>query len=167
MKKLLNHRLFLINSWSFDLAYVCETVYDIKDSKDTLYLSVYFTLSVDILSKQIFSFKFIKCLIQFSIKYCGYYQNDRILITYTSLRNNNDDKDTDSSYWHRRNTDKIWSCAIKSNQTSIENVQEEAQSHDIAITKTCLFKYAENFTNKKWKFSDKKNLIFFIFLLKA
>ena len=25
------------------------------------------------------------------------------------------------------------------------------------ITKTCLFKYTENFTNKKWKFSDKKN----------
>ena len=30
-----------------------------------------------------------------------------------------------------------------------------------------LFKYTENFTNKKGKFSDKKNLIFFIFLLKT
>ena len=28
-------------------------------------------------------------------------------------------------------------------------------------------KYAENFTTKKWKFSDKKILIFFIFLLKT
>ena len=28
------------------------------------------------------------------------------------------------------------------------------------ITKTCLFKYIENFTSKNWKFSDKK-LIFF------
>ena len=25
------------------------------------------------------------------------------------------------------------------------------------ITKTCLFKYTEHFTTKKWKFSDKKN----------
>ena len=31
------------------------------------------------------------------------------------------------------------------------------------ITKTCLFKYTENFTTKKWKFSDKK----FIFLPKT
>ena len=116
MKKLLNHRLFLINSWSFDLVYVCETVFDIKDSKVLLYLSVYFTLSVDILTKQIFSFKFIKCLIQFSIKYCSYYQKDRILITYTSLRNSNYDKDIDSSFWHRRNADKSWSCAIQPNK---------------------------------------------------
>ena len=35
------------------------------------------------------------------------------------------------------------------------------------ITKTRLFKYIENFTSKNWKFSDKKNLIFFIFLLKT
>ena len=34
------------------------------------------------------------------------------------------------------------------------------------ITKTCLFKYTENFTTKKWKFTDKKSIIFFIFLLK-
>ena len=36
----------------------------------------------------------------------------------------------------------------------------------LIITKTCLFKYTENFTTKKWKFSDKKILIFFTFLLK-
>ena len=30
------------------------------------------------------------------------------------------------------------------------------------ITKTCLFKYTEDFTNKKWKFSDKKSDIFHI-----
>ena len=35
------------------------------------------------------------------------------------------------------------------------------------ITKTCLSKYTENFTTKKGKFSDKKILIFFIFLLKT
>ena len=35
------------------------------------------------------------------------------------------------------------------------------------ITKTRLFKYTENFTKKKWKFSDKKILIFFTFLLKT
>ena len=31
------------------------------------------------------------------------------------------------------------------------------------ITKTCLFKYTENFTTKKWKFSDKKILYFTYF----
>ena len=31
------------------------------------------------------------------------------------------------------------------------------------ITKTCLFKYTENFITKKWKFSDKKILIYFHF----
>ena len=34
------------------------------------------------------------------------------------------------------------------------------------ITKTCLFKYTENFTTKN-EVLDKKNLIFFIFLLKT
>ena len=38
---------------------------------------------------------------------------------------------------------------------------------ELYITKTCLFKYTENFITKKWKFSDKKNLIFFKFLLKT
>ena len=36
-----------------------------------------------------------------------------------------------------------------------------------SITKTCLFKYTENFTTKKRNFSDKKTLIFFLFLLKT
>ena len=35
------------------------------------------------------------------------------------------------------------------------------------ITKTRLFKYTENLTAKTQKFSDKKNLIFFLFLLKT
>ena len=35
-----------------------------------------------------------------------------------------------------------------------------------AITKTRLFKYTENFTTKNDNFSDKKILIFFIFLHK-
>ena len=34
------------------------------------------------------------------------------------------------------------------------------------ISKTRLFNYIENFTTKNWKFSDKNNDIFFIFLLK-
>ena len=37
----------------------------------------------------------------------------------------------------------------------------------LGITKTCLFKYTENFTTKKWKFSDEKFWYFFIFLLKT
>ena len=35
------------------------------------------------------------------------------------------------------------------------------------ITKTCLYKYTENFTTKNWNFSDENNLIVFIFLLKT
>ena len=31
-----------------------------------------------------------------------------------------------------------------------------------SITKTCLFKYTENFTTKKWKFSDKNSDIFHV-----
>ena len=37
----------------------------------------------------------------------------------------------------------------------------------IFIPKTRLYKYTEKFTTKNWKFSDKKILIFFIFLLKT
>ena len=36
----------------------------------------------------------------------------------------------------------------------------------ISITKTCLFKYTENFTTKTWKFSDKKFWYFFYFCSK-
>ena len=36
----------------------------------------------------------------------------------------------------------------------------------VLITKTRLFKYTENFTTKKWKFSDKKFLYFTYFLSK-
>ena len=32
----------------------------------------------------------------------------------------------------------------------------------LTITKTCLFKYTENFTTKQWKFSDKNSDIFHI-----
>ena len=37
----------------------------------------------------------------------------------------------------------------------------------LAITKTSLFKYTENFTTKKWKFLDKYSNISFKFLLKT
>ena len=36
----------------------------------------------------------------------------------------------------------------------------------LCITKTCLFKYNENFTTKKWKFSDKKFWYFSYFCSK-
>ena len=50
------------------------------------------------------------------------------------------------------------SSPLKSqSETSIPNI----------ITIARLFKYIENFTTKKGKFSDKKYLIFFIFLLKT
>ena len=49
----------------------------------------------------------------------------------------------------------IWICTVRMCPTT-----------RIGITKTRLFEYTENFTAKKWKFSDKKILIFFIFLLK-
>ena len=41
-----------------------------------------------------------------------------------------------------------------------------SDSHGFYITKTCLFKYTENFTTKNWKFSDEILIFLFIFLLK-
>ena len=41
-----------------------------------------------------------------------------------------------------------------------------ASSNDFIITKTHLFKYTENFTTEKWKFSDKNIDSFFEFLFK-
>ena len=41
-------------------------------------------------------------------------------------------------------------------------VSQQTSEWHVGITKTCLFKYTENFTTKKWKFSDKKNDIFHI-----
>ena len=49
-------------------------------------------------------------------------------------------------------------------QMALSMLRSVKQKH---ITKTCLVKYNENFTTKKWKFSDKKILIFFIFVLKT
>ena len=40
-------------------------------------------------------------------------------------------------------------------------------SKGLAITKTRLFKYIENFPTKKWKILGKIFFIFFIFLLKT
>ena len=42
-----------------------------------------------------------------------------------------------------------------------------SDSGSFLITKTRLFKYIENFTTEKGKFSDKKFWYFFIFLLKT
>ena len=44
----------------------------------------------------------------------------------------------------------------------IRSVWSES-SHGNLIMKTCLFKYSENFTTKKWKFSDEKFLYFTYF----
>ena len=44
---------------------------------------------------------------------------------------------------------------------------QQGAFNDYPIMKTCLFKYIKNVTSKNIKFSDKKNLIFFIFLLKT
>ena len=43
--------------------------------------------------------------------------------------------------------------------------QTAASDQDITITN--LFKYTEKLTTQNWKFSDKKNLIIFIFQLKT
>ena len=45
--------------------------------------------------------------------------------------------------------------------------QKTIDNRQLYITQTLLFKDIENFTAKKGKFSDKKILIFFIFLLKT
>ena len=37
----------------------------------------------------------------------------------------------------------------------------------LPIMKTCIFKYTENFTTKKWKFSGKNSDILQVFLLKT
>ena len=45
----------------------------------------------------------------------------------------------------------------------LENVPSDSRTRIlISITKTCLFKYTENFITEKWKFSDKKSDIFYI-----
>ena len=41
-------------------------------------------------------------------------------------------------------------------------VEKRVTKINIFITKTCLFKYIENFTTKNWKFSDKNSYIFHI-----
>ena len=62
-------------------------------------------------------------------------------------------------------------CAIGSPSTSLNFVQrfsagmvllDSSYAHTTNITKTCLLKYTENFTTRKWKFSDKTYDIFHI-----
>ena len=60
-----------------------------------------------------------------------------------------------------------WTCQIRLRTSFLQENCEQWMLLEVNITKTRLFKYIENFTTKKWKFSDKKNLIFFIFLLKT
>ena len=55
----------------------------------------------------------------------------------------------------RTEHNRLCACAVWSMAYSI-------RSNDVNITKTCLFKYPENFTTKKWKFSDKNSDSFHI-----
>ena len=43
------------------------------------------------------------------------------------------------------------------------SIQTKTDNTQATITKTCLFKYIENFTTKKGKFSDKK-IIYFLYI---
>ena len=45
---------------------------------------------------------------------------------------------------------------------SFQTVGKQLPVCEMAITRTRLFKYIENFTSKKWKFSDKNSHIFLI-----
>ena len=61
-----------------------------------------------------------------------------------------------------RQRPKLASLAIKPSYLNQKDIQRNFRIwNDQIITKTYLFKYTENFTTKKWKFSDKKILIFF------
>ena len=63
-------------------------------------------------------------------------------------------------------------CTRKRKKTNKKKKKKQQQKNTtnkvyvVAITKTRLFKYIENFTSTNWKFSAKK-LIFFKFLLKT
>ena len=57
-------------------------------------------------------------------------------------------------------------CYGISSEASYWRTFNEDMQH-MFIRKTRLFKYIENFTSKNWKFSDKKILIYFLFLLKT
>ena len=66
----------------------------------------------------------------------------------------------------------VWWEILYFDEKQNNQLLEEPQLQTIAyqwqdITKTRLFKDNETFTTKKWKFSDKKILIIFIFLLKT
>ena len=85
------------------------------------------------------------------------------------------------TFWHVSSKDSVWSESsldaylIAKNVKFLHAVNEDGQAdlsprrvHVSAhITKTRLFKYIDNFTTKNLNFSDKKSLIFFIFLLKT
>ena len=75
-------------------------------------------------------------------------------------------KETENKAW----PGKVWLGKLTSSTDLLHTFWHEnlkCMSTKTVITKTRLFKNTEKFTTKKWKFSDKKTLIFFIFLLKT
>ena len=51
---------------------------------------------------------------------------------------------------------------IRAGQIFSVNTIWSSAWQNLSITKTCLFKYTENFITKTWKFSDKNSNIFFL-----
>ena len=47
-------------------------------------------------------------------------------------------------------------CSARPIHPDRKNGSPKNAAESACITKTCLVKYSENFTTKKWKFSDKK-----------
>ena len=60
----------------------------------------------------------------------------------------------------RTNKFVILRCKQKYGEVSVKQNTSLSFQVDFLITKTSLFKYTENFTTKKWKFSDKQSDIF-------
>ena len=61
-------------------------------------------------------------------------------------------------------SDKNWKCPKRAQTTGTQQYNILQSETVQIITKIRLFKYTENFTIKKWKFSDKKSDIFYIYV---
>ena len=56
----------------------------------------------------------------------------------------------------------LWTTGPWTDTPFIQSYDRRIRGRHLSITKTCLFKYTENFTTKKWKFSDKNSDAFHI-----
>ena len=90
--------------------------------------------------------------------------NNCISAVAVSLRWANRGPWTSYSYFCSKH--RLW-VLVRTASTTFYYIKVGFKGVKIIITETRLFKYIENFTTKNWKFSHKKNLIFFIFLLKT